>query len=86
MPPFLVELFQQGEKSFGIGWIAVYAFFPIPGPKSLRENLSEIMIILCKLIYVNDALIIIDEINSAKQVFFYLFLIIAFRTDTIISG
>ena len=60
MPPFSVELLQQGGKSIADGWIAFHAFFPTNGTMSSHEKLSESNIFIFNILFTSNILLIID--------------------------
>ncbi len=59
MPPFSIELLQQGGKSISHGWIVFHAFFPTKGTMSSHENSQKVVFII-NILLPGTILLIID--------------------------
>jgi hypothetical protein len=60
MPPFSVELLQQGGKTICDCWIVFHAFFPTYGMMSSHDKLSESDIFNFNILMSSNILLIID--------------------------
>jgi len=73
MPPLSWELLLCGVKSIGAGLITLHGFSPTTGLLAFYKNSQDSVYCEC-FMYCANALSIIDEINSTKQVIFLFFI------------